>query len=405
VLLKEQHKESLQYYSLGLVILTLPFPMIFNNIAIFIFVFFSLLRIKKIRLSKNFTHLIFPAIFILSLISLFYSCDILKGFKQIEKIIAFMVFYLFLPSATIDSKRLKTLLFLFANITMIALFYCLTVALFNIFTTDSFYIYNPETFVNEQYLRYHRLASALDFHAIYFSIFLAFAASIYVYYFNSFTKKLKKIIIFNLIVLAIGLYLLNSFAVLAAFFVISISTMFFFNHSISSFKKFLILVLILSFPTAIFINKAKAINTSFLIYNIEEDQHSKKWNSLNIRLAKWECAFEASKDSPVLGQGVGCVQTKLNEIYREKGFEIGYSKAYSTHNQYIHYLVELGAPGLIIFLTFVIMSFYQSLRKKDFLLFSIITLLAICSITENVLTLNKGIIFFTAFYYLINRRK
>jgi O-antigen ligase len=405
VLLKDQFKEHLQFYSFGLVILTLPLPMILNNIAIFLFIFFSLFRIKQIKLSKKFLLVFFPGIFILSLLSLLYTCDVFRGLKHIEKIVVFIVFYLFLPSMVIDNKKMKTLLLLFANLTLIVLLYCMAVALYNIISADSYFIYNPETFVNEQYLRYHRLADAIDFHAIYLSIYLAFSASIFIHYFSGFSKKSKKITIFKLVILAAGMYLLNSFAVLAAFVIIVLSALFFFNHGISKFKKISILILILSLPTAIFINKAKAFDTSFLKYNIEEGQHSGTWNSLNIRLAKWECAVEAAKDRPFTGQGVGCVQIKLNEVYKYKEFEIGHSKGYSTHNQYLHYLVELGIPGGIIFLTFITMSFYHSIREKSFLMFSLITLLALCSITENVLTLNKGIIFFTAFYYLIYRRK
>ncbi len=405
MLLKELNKEQLQFYSFGLVILTLPFPMMLNNIAIMLFVLFSLFRIKKIKLSKRVSHFFFPAIFILSMVSLLYTCDVFRGYKNVEKISAFITFYLFLPSLVIDNKKMKRLLLLFANFTLIVLLYCLAVGVYNIVTTDSYYIYNPETFVNEQYLRYHRLAYAIDFHAIYLSIFLAFSASVFIHYFNSFSKKGKRITVFKLVILATGMYLLNSFAVLASFLVIVISALFFFNHGISTFKKILIVLLILSLPTAIFINKAKAFDTSFLNYNIEDGQHSKKWNSLNIRLAKWECAVEAAKDRPLMGQGVGCVQVKLNEVYKDKGFEIGYSKGYATHNQYLHYLVELGIPGILIFLVFLIMGFYHSIRDKSFLLFSLMTLLTLCSMTENVLTLNKGILFFTAFYYLIYRRR
>jgi O-antigen ligase len=405
VLLKEEHKEPLQFYSFALVILTLPLPMVLNNIAIFLFVIFSVLRIKQINLSKKVLYFFFPSLFILSLLSLLYTCDVFRGFKNIEKIIAFIVFYLFLPSLIVDAKRMRTLLLLFANLTLTVLLFCLAIALYNIITTESFYIYNPETFVNEYYLRYHRLVDVLDFHAIYFSIFLAFSASVFIQYFNSFLKQGKRYTIFKLVILAVGMYLLNSFAVLAAFLVITISALFFFKHKISKFKIFLILALLATLPTAIFINKAKAFDTSFLNYNIEEDQHSRNWNSLNIRLAKWECAVEAAKDAPLTGQGIGGVNTKLNEVYKEKGFQIGYSKGYSSHNQYLHYLVELGVPGLITFLTLIIMCFYHSIREKSFLMFSLITLLALCSVTENVLTLNKGIIFFTAFYYLLIYRR
>ncbi|GHC44486.1 hypothetical protein GCM10008083_03790 [Ulvibacter litoralis] len=155
-------------------------------------------------------------------------------------------------------------------------------------------------------------------------------------------------------------------------------------------------------PATIFYQKAKVFDGEVFNYSIEEDVHSRNWNSLNIRLAKWECALEVFKENNILiGSGVGCTQDKLDEMYQKKNFTIGINKRFNTHNQYLHYLVTLGILGVLAYLIFLIAGLYKSLTTNDFLLFAIIAMITICSVTENIFGLNKGIVFFTSIYYLI----
>lgn len=393
--------DNLHNFSFGLVLLSIPFPMIINNIAIFIFLFFSIFKLKNFKLYKNPAAYFFPSLFILSVFSLLYSCNLLEGIKDLEKILSFVLFFVCIPTLSLNKTQLNRLLNSFANVCLLLLLYCFVVAIYHVIATNSFYIFNPKNLVNENYFLYHRFSSSIGLHAAYLGIFLVFASCILIYNFKTFSKKNRTITILKLLILALGIYLLQTFSVMAAYFIILIAAPFLLKNHISTFKKITFLLLIFILPASIFLNKAKAVDTSFLNYNHTDDIHNRNWNSLNIRLAKWDCALSVAKESIFIGQGIGCTQDNLNKMYLKKGFEIGYGKNYSTHNQYIHYLVELGLIGALLFITFLIISFYQIVINKNFLMFSILTLLAICSVTENVLTLNKGIVFFSIFYYLI----
>ena len=163
-----------------------------------------------------------------------------------------------------------------------------------------------------------------------------------------------------------------------------------------------LLALIILLPATIFYQKAKVFNGRVFKYNIEEDVHSTNWNSLNIRLAKWECAIDVFKENNLLlGNGVGCTQDKLDEMYLKKNFTIGIDKRFNTHNQYLHYLVTLGILGLATYLIFLTAAFYKTIISKNYLLFSITSIIAICSVTENIFGLNDGIVFFASMYYIV----
>lgn len=394
--------DKLHYISFGIVIATIPLPMIINNIAIFIFIFFSLLDIKRVKLKQNFINYLFPVIFLLSLFSLAYTCNFGNGLKMIEKTLSFAIFFLFVPTLSISKEQINKVLNLFVAGSLIVLLIFLTVAFYHVLNTGSFIIFNPENLVNENYFFYHRLTKPFDIHAVYFGMYLVFSSCILLNDFQNKNRNVKIIRLIALVILAIGIYLMQSFAVLSVYFTVLLFFLINLNKRKINFKRIALLALIILLPATIFYQKAKVFNGEVFEYNIEEDVHSTDWNSLNIRLAKWECAIEVFKENNLLfGSGVGCTQEKLDEMYLKKNFNIGIAKRFNTHNQYLHYLVTLGILGFAAYLIFLGAAFYRSLVSNNFLLFSLIAIIAICSVTENIFGLNKGIVFFASIYYLV----
>lgn len=321
---------------------------------------------------------------------------------MIEKILSFMVFFLFVQTLAITKEQINKVLNLFVIGSLVVLFIFLTIAVYHVLNTGSFYIFNPDNLVNENFFFYHRFTKPFDIHAVYFGIYLVFSTCILLNDFQNKNRNLKIKRVVALSILALGIYLMQSFAVLFVYFVVILVFLINLNKKMVNLKKLALLVLIILLPITIFYQKAKVFDGKVFKYNIEEDVHSSNWNSLNIRLAKWECAIAAFKENNLfLGSGVGCTQDKLDEMYKKKNFTIGIAKRFNTHNQYIHYLVTLGILGLASFLIFLTVAFYKSLISKDYLLFSIITIIAICSVTENIFGLNDGIVFFASMYYLV----
>lgn len=80
---------------------------------------------------------------------------------------------------------------------------------------------------------------------------------------------------------------------------------------------------------------------------------------------------------------------------------LSYSEAFNTHNQYLAILIKNGIVGLIAFLLMLSYFFSISIKAKDFLYFSFLTILSIGFFTENIIDANKGIFFFAFFNTLL----
>jgi hypothetical protein len=60
-------------------------------------------------------------------------------------------------------------------------------------------------------------------------------------------------------------------------------------------------------------------------------------------------------------------------------------------------MLRSGIIGLLIYLIVLYYAFVQAIRKKDFLFFSFLVLVATVSVSENILDVNKGIFFYSFF--------
>ena len=69
--------------------------------------------------------------------------------------------------------------------------------------------------------------------------------------------------------------------------------------------------------------------------------------SNNIRLNIWSIALDSPKDYSLHGLGAGQSFHYLQNKYKEHGLD--QYKRFNSHNQYIEELIELGVPGLILF--------------------------------------------------------
>ncbi|MFC4722879.1 O-antigen ligase family protein [Geojedonia litorea] len=374
-------------------------PMVINNIAIVLFSIYGLIHFKKSKVKLDFQSLFFPILFTLSLISLIYASDLLKGLKALEKTLVFILLYLTLTPVSVAKNEVLKVLRVFAYVNVVLILICLATAAYKVLENGTFIIYNPENFVNENYFLYHRFSAPIEFHAVYLGIYSVFSTCILIFDLKNKGNKIWSYLM--LIVLLSGIILLNSFSVIVSCFII---LCFYFVHFKQiKFNKWarLFIVILLVIIVGLFYYKAKGIDENVFRYNLEDNVHNPNWNSLNIRLAKWECALEVFKNNMFLGVGVGNGQTELNNIYSIKNFELGISNKFSTHNQYLHYLIELGLIGTLVFIFGVLVNLFKSVKESNFLLFALVVLLSVCSITENVLTLNKGIVFFVTFYYLV----
>ena len=108
------------------------------------------------------------------------------------------------------------------------------------------------------------------------------------------------------------------------------------------------------------------------------------------RIARWTSIWEYIKEKPVLGYGVGSERSTLDRAYKDHSLEISLERKYNTHNQYLFYLVEQGAVGLILLLSYFGINIVTAFKRKDFFLISFIIGVMMVFIFENYMYRSMG---------------
>ena len=119
---------------------------------------------------------------------------------------------------------------------------------------------------------------------------------------------------------------------------------------------------------------------------------------LEPRVARWQLIWKVAGQSPVLGHGTGTEHHLLQEAYFQNKLYNSYLHELNSHNQYLAFLVETGAWGLLLFLLTLVIGFVTAIHQKDILFFSFLVIFCIVSFSENLLDTNKGIFFYAFFF-------
>jgi len=116
------------------------------------------------------------------------------------------------------------------------------------------------------------------------------------------------------------------------------------------------------------------------------------------RVLRWGAAVDLIKRAPVIGHGAGSEIPLLKEKYFERKYYTSYLNGLNAHDQYLSLLIKSGIWGLLAYLTTLIFGFRFAIKKKDIMLFSLMTLVAVVSVSENILDMDKGVIFYSLFF-------
>lgn len=118
------------------------------------------------------------------------------------------------------------------------------------------------------------------------------------------------------------------------------------------------------------------------------------------RMKRWNMEIKLIKQSPVIGYGYGSEKYLLKENYFKNKFYKSFLLEMNAHSQYLSFLINTGIIGLLMYLYVLFYGFSSAIKKKDFILISFLILVSIVSVSENILDINKGVLFFSFFYSL-----
>lgn len=389
--------------------ITIPFWMLFNNIAIICSLLFSIVVILQSRMEYfkfSITSKLYVGLFLIMSFSIFYSSNLEYAFIVLNRITLFLVipFVVVVSKPYLKSNFLEFLLMKFVFACLIASLICLLNAIYNTYEFGAFNPFNEE---NGNFFSYFNLTSILKMHPIYFGSYLLFSVSILANILLS--DKLSSVrVIWYLILILFFLtviLLLNSFMLVIAALII-FGILFFRAIKISIYKTFkksffyiFILIVPFYFASDFIFEKAKGIN---LIEDISSrDFTGSKFTAVKARVAKAYCSIDLIKDNPLLGVGIGDGNDELLKYYLKNGFKFGYDEKYNSHNQFLTTFINTGIFGFFILLILVIYLFYYSITNSNYYLLFFIILNFCFFMTESVLERQNGIVFFVFFSSLL----
>jgi O-antigen ligase len=262
---------------------------------------------------------------------------------------------------------------------------------------------------------YHSFSSIIGLNAIYLSIYSAFSLFVLLYYYESFGAVQRRISIVSMAFLLCSLILLSSKMLLV---VTLVGVVLFFVLELKSNKqKWNVLLGVLIFFALILMIKPVRqrfeieFNSRTEVLKLNQYKYDTPFTGLTLRLVFWKICFEImdEKDAWITGVGIGDFQDLLNQKYIDKGIYTGNKQlgdtgyiGYGPHNQWVEMLLSMGLIGLVYFIWFIIYIINHYIKAGNALALLFILIFVSVSITECVLSVNKGIVFFAFFICLFN---
>ena len=359
------------------------------SLLFYVYIFFKEKRINK--KGKYITEKLILLFFTLVLINHLIFIPYFKGLDTYFYLLFYPILFVFMKKLSVDISKFKSIK-IFISSVLISILLLLIINLYNHKispVTDTFF------------------AEYLDLTHVYYGMFLGVACCfLLVLYSNnkSYFNKYVDITLFSLFLLIL-IYIGARISLLAVFSVLILTL--YKKIPMKGYKKglllliFLVGLLTLSYKT---IPRANAdiehiqkVYTSIKT-NDKQDLIHNSWRNIYQRFLVLDYTFKEIKKHYFQGIGLKNVTSRIGNQIIQDGYI--YFKPINTHNQYLHFLLGMGIPGLLFFLYMLLYFYRNSSFALYFLLFFLIIML-----TESILVRVKGISLFFLFILIFSNKE
>ena len=353
---------------------------------------------KLQRFMKNPTAIAFVLLYLLHLLSIFYTENYSEGWNDLRLKISFLLLPFFMMTVQfIYNEQRMFILKLFAVLMVLMALTDLTNAFLEYFVNG-----NQETFyyIHLPYV----LASKVHYVAWYYS----FAIFISIYHLIS-SHSNRTLWFLGLLILLFSLILLSSRAFILAFIVVFILS--FLKWFKTAKTSRFMLAKLLSFA-ALFIFTLLLIPSTNLRLNDTVVELQKMFGydtpkQTNPRVFIWRYGADLIAKNPIFGFGVGDAKGELSVALEscdamfwngERNIPIQ-DKNYNFHNQFMQTWAEVGIFGFLILLFIMIHPFLLKNSHPLFLIFIALTFIG--CLTESMFERQAGVVLFAFMYPLL----
>ncbi len=388
---------KISYYIIAAFLIGLPFDRFFSEWLLIVFCVHTLIhfKIKNIEKLKNKNVWIVGSIFILSISAIGYSNYKPEGLKDSMQQLAILLFPVFLSVSNLNLAKYKwRLMEIFALTCTVVILYLYIEAFkvihyFHLPLASIFKI----AFINQNF------TAPIGLHATYLSMYVLLSVYIFLSLFlHSLSFRKGKYILYSFI-LFVGLVQLSSRATFIAALIIIVFIVPFFL--LQGKKRIIFFLSALSISTVVFviITQVTTLKKRY-IYDLENDlsEYRDPGDLTESRMARWNLEWQQVQKSPFVGYGTGSEEFVLKDTYFKNKFYRSYLLGLNAHNQFLSFLLNAGLIGLLVYLYLFYYGLRIAINRNDFLLLSFLLTLFIVSLSENILDVSKGVLFYAFFF-------
>ncbi|GEM_PF-362179 len=120
-------------------------------------------------------------------------------------------------------------------------------------------------------------------------------------------------------------------------------------------------------------------------------------SSTDLRIGIWNCSLKLIGEHPLAGVGTGNTRSSLEDCFSSYEQVEFFDGEYNTHNQFLHFGLLFGIPGMMLFLAVLFGFLVQGIRTGNNLLLYTTLFFLLLFLTENYLGRQLGMMFFSFF--------
>lgn len=405
--LRKLSVEEIYFVSLGLLAFSIPLYKKITPLFIFIFLICSIIYFIKERKQNCFNFNLLRkcsiALYVIYALSMFVTTDIPRGKFDLEVKLSLLIFPLLISligNKGWSKKRFANILWFYVVGTLIATVICFGIAFYHCFT-----IFFTKDFFTYTYLAdfYHPTYLAMF---INLSITILFLKLIDIWHDKNNIKRFG--ILLLILYLIFFVLLLNSKAGILVLFlnIIGITFMFTFFNKKRWVRLLLLSVMIIS--SLIIVKTVPFVNGRFVdmvnsLKNIENINVNTE-NDSEQRILIWEYSGDIIANNWITGVGAGDVTESLHKEYYKNGFYHGIDKNLNCHNQFFQTFVATGISGFILLVILIFSILVLALKHRNIFALSFFIIITVTMLTESILEVQSGTVFFGFFVALLKFR-
>jgi len=353
-------------------------------------------RLKKLKL--NYLAYLFMFYYVLHLIGMLYTDNISAGSFDLETKLSILIMpVLFATSKPMPREQINRVFQLFVIGNLVAVIFCLA---------NAFYMYGASEDIGDFF--YGSLS--LFYHASYFAMYLSLSIAILVIYLienRTLFPKYGNFISMALAILFAGFIILLSAksGVITLLVIIGILAVYYTIGKKNYLKgTVIILVTVTGVASLIMVSPVvqQRIDGMIMIWNTDTDSLNKESIESNTaRRFVWQAVAEVIEDNWLIGTGTGDVKDVLVKKYESKGFVGIQQERLNAHNQFLQSFAALGLLGVIVLILCIVWPMWIGIKNKHYLVSLFLLIILINALTESILEVQAGIIFYAFFNSLL----